>query len=125
MINFSFFSVEDSTRIYLLLDFFYQNYATDGKSRRMYIVHLYMKVENKMMAETKTICHTLLFDSFVHDELEPIVFCLSLSYSDRYLFMISVERACRRSSLLAGVHHRAPFPIGELPGSLLVSGWLE
>jgi hypothetical protein len=39
--------------------------------------------------------------------------------------MISVERACRRSSLLAGVHHRAPFPIGELPGSLLVSGWLE
>jgi hypothetical protein len=38
-----------------------------------------MKVENKMMAETKTICQTLLFDSFIHDEIEHIVVCLSLS----------------------------------------------
>jgi hypothetical protein len=58
--------------------YFYQNCATDGKSKRMY-VHLYMKVENKMMAETKTICHTLLFDYFIHDEIEHIVVCLSLS----------------------------------------------
>jgi hypothetical protein len=84
-----------------------------------------MKVENKMMAETKTICHTLLFDSFIHDEIEHNVVCLFSFFSDMSLFMISVERACSRSSLLAGVHHRASFPSGELPGSLLVSGWLE